>query len=153
VAPLLTGTGAPRYTIHMAHSFLLFDFGSDESAAQNARHKIEALKQAFRLGNKILLKFERVAPKESPSSSDGAPAESKSSAKKKKCADKEEDAASNDRIRLLIRLDFSDHEKHSHQRWLDRIPAEDAFKSARCGTLRPSDPAFSKTSDLFDSLP
>ncbi|HYL45838.1 MAG TPA: hypothetical protein VEU52_02325 [Candidatus Limnocylindrales bacterium] len=140
----------------MAHSFLLFDFGSDESAAQNARHKIEALKQAFRLGNKILLKFERVAPEESSSTGDGAAAESKSSAKKKKSADKEGGSAepgSNDRIRLLLRLDFSDHEKLSHQRWLDRIPAEDAFKSARCETLRPSDPAFSKTSDLFDSLP
>jgi hypothetical protein len=134
----------------MAQCFLLFDFGSDESAAQNARHKIEALKQAFRLGNKILLKFERVAPEES---TDGDAAESKQSAKKKKSADKEEDAASNDRIRLLIRLDFSDHEKLSHQRWLDRIPAEDAFKSARCETLRPSDPDFSKTSDHFDSLP
>jgi hypothetical protein len=137
----------------MAHSFLLFDFGSDESAAQNARHKIEALKQAFRLGNKILLKFERVAPEDSASTGDGDASEPKSSAKKKKSSAKEEDAASNDSIRLLIRLDFSDHEKLSHQRWLDRIPAEDAFKSARCETLRPSDPAFSKTSDLFDSLP
>jgi hypothetical protein len=137
----------------MAHSFLLFDFGSDESAAQNARHKIEALKQAFRLGNKILLKFERVAPEESSSSGDGDSAESKQSAKKRKSADKEEAASSNDRIRLLLRLDFSDHEKLSHQRWLDRIPAEDAFKSARCETLRPPDPAFAKTSDLFDTLP
>lgn len=137
----------------MAHSFLLFDFGPDESAAQQARHKIESLKQAFRLGNKILLKFERVAPEESSSTGDDGAAESKSAAKKKKSADKQKDAASNDRIRLLLRLDFSDHEKLSHQRWLDRIPAEDAFKSARCETVRPADPAFSKTSDLFDSLP
>ena len=52
-----------------------------------------------------------------------------------------------------IRLDFSDHEKLSHQRWLDRIHAEDAFKSARCEAVRPSDAAFAKTFDLFDSLP
>lgn len=138
----------------MAHSFLLFDFGSDESAAQQARHKIEALKQAFRLGNKILLKFERVAPEEPASAGDGDAVKSKSGDKKKKSAAKEEDAAaSNDHIRLLLRLDFSDHEKLSHQRWLDRIPAEDAFKSARCETVRPSDPSFAKTSDLFDNLP
>jgi hypothetical protein len=136
----------------MAHSFLLFDFGSDESAAQQARHKLEALKQAFRLGNKILLKFERVAPEESSSTGDGDASESKQSTKRKKSADKEE-ASSNDRIRLLIRLDFSDHEKLSLQRWLDRIPAEDAFKSALCETVRPADAAFSKTSDLFDNLP
>jgi hypothetical protein len=136
----------------MAPSFLLFDFGSDETAAQNARHKIEALKQAFRLGNKILLKFERAAPDEPAPESAG---ESKQPANKKKSAAKEDEPAepaSNDRIRLLIRLDFSDHEKLSHQRWLDRIPAEDAFKSAACETVRPSDPAFSKTSDLFDNL-
>ena len=132
----------------MAHSFLLFDFGSDESAAQQARHKIEALKQAFRLGNKILLKFERVGPEESPDGGD-----SKQPAKKKKSSAKEDEPAPNDHIRLLLRLDFSDHEKLSHQRWLDCIPAEDAFKSARCEALRPSDPTFSKTSDLFDSLP
>lgn len=137
----------------MAHSFLLFDFGSDEAAAQQARHKLEALKQAFRLDKKILLKFERVAPEES-SVGDGDATEAKPSGKKKKSAEKETgDAAANDHIRLLIRLDFSDHEKLSHQRWLDRIPGEDAFKSARCETVRPADPDFSKTSDLFDNLP
>ena len=46
----------------MAHSYLVFDFGTDEETAQQARHKIEAWKQGFRLGNKMLLKFERVEP-------------------------------------------------------------------------------------------
>ena len=139
----------------MAHSFLLFDFGTDESAAQHARHKLEALKQAFRLGSKILLKFERVAPEESAAKGDGDAAESKSPAKKKKSAAKEkEDEAgiSTDHIRLLIRLDFSDHEKLSHQRWLDRIPAEDPFKSVDCEIIQQPDAEFEQTAELFESL-
>jgi|ERR1700726_3800551 len=43
----------------MAHSFLIFDFGTNEEAAQQARHKLEGWKQGFRLDKKILLKFER----------------------------------------------------------------------------------------------
>jgi hypothetical protein len=43
----------------MPQSILIFDFGANEDAAQQARHKIEGWKQAFRLGDKISLKFER----------------------------------------------------------------------------------------------
>jgi hypothetical protein len=143
----------------MPHSFLIFDFGTDESAAQQARHKIEGWKQAFRLDKKILLKFEREEASAGDGSQSKPAAGTKGAASKKKSTAKgEEDpsAAAPDnssRIRLLIRLDFSDHEKLSHQRWLDRIPTEEPFKSAKSETVRHSDPSFSKTSDLFDSLP
>ncbi|HXZ13144.1 MAG TPA: hypothetical protein VEG64_12200 [Candidatus Sulfotelmatobacter sp.] len=148
----------PRYTIYMAQSFLIFDFGADEPAAQQARHKIEGWKQAFRLGNKILLKFEREEAAEGDGSRAKAAAAEKESASKKKSAakGKKDDAGAPaeppSRIRLLIRLDFSDHEKLSHQRWLDRIPTEDPFKFTKAETVRHTDPEFSKTMELFDSL-
>ncbi len=53
---------------------------------------------------------------------------------------------------MLLRLAFSDHEKISNQRWLDRIPAEEPFKSAQAETVHPGDAAFDQTSELFDSL-
>ena len=46
----------------MAQSILIFDFGTNEEAAQQARHKVDGWKQAFRLGDKMLLKFEREEP-------------------------------------------------------------------------------------------
>jgi hypothetical protein len=52
----------------------------------------------------------------------------------------------------LIRLDFSDHEKLTLQRWLDRIPSEEPFKSASGETVRHNDAAFAATLELFDSL-
>jgi len=51
-----------------------------------------------------------------------------------------------------VRLDFSDHEKLSQQRWLERIPADDHFKDASSKTIRAGDADFSKTAELFDSL-
>jgi hypothetical protein len=50
----------------MAHTYLLFDFGTDEEKAQLARHKLEGWKQAFRLDKKLLYKFERAEPKRKP---------------------------------------------------------------------------------------
>ena len=43
----------------MAHTYLLFDFGTDEEKAQLARHKLEGWKQAFRLDKKLQYKLER----------------------------------------------------------------------------------------------
>jgi hypothetical protein len=45
----------------MAHIYMSFDFGTDEEKAQQARHKLEMWKQAFRLDKKMLYKFERTA--------------------------------------------------------------------------------------------
>src|SRR5277367_2282326 len=46
-------------TIFMAHTYLLFDFGTDEEKAQLARQKLERWKQAFRLDKKLQYKLER----------------------------------------------------------------------------------------------
>ena len=141
----------------MPQSIFIFDFGANEEAAQQARHKIDAWKQGFRLGNKMLLKFERSnsegateeeSDKEPRKAARGKAASNKSAAAKTD-AEKPKDSSN---IRLLLRLAFSDHEKLSHQRWLDRIPAEQPFKSARGQTIRTGDPEFPETADLFDSL-
>ena len=150
----------------MAHSFLIFDFGSDEDAAQQARHRIEGWKQGFRLDKKLQVKFERkehgaktagaeAAPPKVAKS--GAKAKAKQGAKSKPGAgdaDSETNSAQADpaKIRLIVRLDFSDHEKLSHQRWVERIPSEEPFKGANPHIIRVGEPEFRSTSDLFDSL-
>ena len=109
----------------MSQSYMIFDFGTNEEAAQQARHRLEGWKQAFRLDKKLLLKFERQAPEKT----DGG-----------------------ERIRLLVRLDFSDHERLSHHRWLERIPTEAPFKEAAQEIVRQGESDFEKTAELFDSL-
>ena len=147
----------------MSQSILIFDFGSNEEAAQQARHKLEGWKQAFRLGDKLQLKFERVESEESAESgADEKPASAKKGATgksqaKKASAEKNEDdekksAEAPAHIRILIRLDFSDHEKLSHQRWIERIPTDEPFKGANPQVIRAGEPQFKPTSDLFDSL-
>jgi len=133
----------------MAHSYLVFDFGTDEETAQQARHKVEAWKQGFRLGNKMLLKFERAEPGDEGGNEAGD--EAKTPAKKKAAA-KSDKGESGGNIRVLVRLDFSDHEKLSQQRWLDRIPTEPPFKSVDCDIIRQPDAEFEKTDELFESL-
>jgi hypothetical protein len=138
----------------MAQTILIFDFGTNEEAAQQARHKVEAWKQGFRLGNKILLKFERVEnePKPAGDVDEAKPAQGKKAAAHKKSSAKDEkDDGTNAQVKLLVRLDFSDHEKLSHQRWLDRIPAEEPFKSAKAETLRHNDASFGKAAERFES--
>jgi hypothetical protein len=165
----------------MPSSYLIFDFGGDEEAAQQARHKVEGWKQGFRLGDKLAIKFEREHPdaeasesaeedaegsgarKESSKSSakpaPGKPAssakhhaaEGKHSAKKKSSATDDEQNAGG-KVRLIVRLNFSDHEKLSLQRWLDRIPTEEPFKSLRPKIVRHPDPDFPKTDQLFETL-
>lgn len=111
--------------LFMAQSYLIFDFGANEQAAQQARHKLEGWKQGFRLGNKVLFKFDR----ESPEKKNGG-----------------------ERIRIFVRLDFSDHEKLSLHRWLERIPAEEPFKSAALAVHRPGEDGFASTAERFDAL-
>ena len=145
----------------MAHSFLIFDFGGNEEAAQQARHRIDGWKQGFRLDKKLQVKFERKEPEAKlEAASAAAPKTGKSSAKGKTKAGaktkSEGESASGpgdaSQIRLIVRLDFSDHEKLSHQRWIERIPAEDLFKAANPQIVRAGEPEFKPTSDLFDSL-
>jgi hypothetical protein len=132
----------------MPQSILIFDFGTNEDAAQQARHKVEGWKQGFRLGNKMLLKFER---EDSSEKDNGGEAKDTDAKTRKKAAKKENDEPAG-RLRLFLRLDFSEHEKISHQRWLDRIPDEEPFKSAAGETVRQGDAEYPKTSELFESL-
>ena len=141
----------------MAHIYLLFDFAKDEQKAQQARHKLEGWKQAFRLDKKLLYKMERTST--TPADSDATPAKAEKPEKTKrtakaKVAAKEEappPSASED-IRLLIRLGFSGHEKLSEQRWLQRIPAEEPFHRASPTVVRPGDGNFEETETQFEEL-
>ncbi|MFZ0334534.1 MAG: hypothetical protein WAN10_19035 [Candidatus Acidiferrales bacterium] len=136
----------------MARAFLLFNFGSDEEAAQKARHRIDAWKQAFRLGSKVQFKLERQTPAASGDSEGSQGREPKgkggAAAKPKNTLD----AETPERIRLLIRLDFSAHEKNLFQTWLDRIPAEEPFKSVKPEAIQRDAGNFEQISELFDSL-
>src|ERR1700724_3231373 len=62
----------PSQTRRMAHTYMLFDFGADEEAAQKARHKLEGWKQAFRLDKKLQFKFDRGQPTATEASSEPA---------------------------------------------------------------------------------
>jgi hypothetical protein len=153
----------------MAQTILVFDFGTDEDAAQQARHKIEGWKQGFRLGNKMMLKFERpdaapVSPAEQSAAEEpeeekparkaaakGAKVAVVSKAAKGEKSAKGEGSAGG-RVRVMIRLFFSDHEKLTQQRWLDRIPSEDPFKKAKAEVVRQADPEFAQTAETFDLL-
>jgi hypothetical protein len=137
----------------MAQSIFIFDFGTNEEAAQQARHKIESWKQGFRLGNKMTLKFDREDIVAEEEGGDEAPTKAaKKSAEKNSAERKGDGAEAATRVRVLVRLDFSDHEKLSHQRWLDRIPAEEPFKSAKAETVRSGDPEHPKVAERFDLL-
>lgn len=135
----------------MAQAFLLFDFGSDEEIVQKARLRVEAWKQAFRLGNKLQLKLER-----QPAGASGNSQESKQHAAKGKHHTNEEgsdsEAKTAEHIRLLIRLDFSAHEKHLFQTWLDRIPSEEPFRSAKQEAIQRGAETFEQTVERFESL-
>ena len=43
----------------MAHSYIRLDFGTDEEKAQQARHKLDGWRQAFRLDKKLQYKLDR----------------------------------------------------------------------------------------------
>jgi hypothetical protein len=130
---------------NMAQTFLIFDFGSNEEVAQQARLTIDRWRQGFRLDKKLLVKFDR---KEAGETGGGKAGVSSSGKKAGKEASKQEDG----RILLLVRLDFSDHERLTNQRWLDRIPTETLFKDASPKVIRHADPEFAATAERFDAL-
>src|SRR5258707_9820594 len=155
----------PAHIYCMAYYCLVFDFGGDEDAAQQARHRIEGWRQGFRLDKKLQLKFERKDLEAKQDTPAEPPAKASKGSSKGKAASKtkvktagatEAEAGSNplpaSGIRLIVRLDFSDHEKLSHQRWLERIPTEEPFKTANPKVIRPGGPDFATTEALFESL-
>lgn len=131
----------------MAHSYLIFDFGSNEETAQQARHRIEGWIQGFRLGKKLLVKFDRG---DEESSGGGDAGESDTAGEP---AASGKDAGSDQQaIVVMVRLDFSDHEKLSHQRWLERIPSDDLFKNAHPKIIRQGDADFAGAAERFEAL-
>jgi hypothetical protein len=111
----------------MTQSYLIFDFGGNEEAAQQAARRIEGWKQSFRLGTKLQLKFDRQDSVDAKDSGGG-------------------------HIRLLVRLDFSEHEKLSYTRWFERIPAEAPFKGLPLEIVRSTDAGYEKTAEAFAEL-
>ena len=154
-------------TQFMPHTYLLFDFATDEEKAQLARHKLETWKQAFRLDKKLLYKFDRATsgdgaepsveekpakPAKEAKTKGGAKSKSKSTAKSEASEAASKETPSPEPVKLLIRLDFSSHEKLSEQRWVDRIPTEDPFQAASPKVIKPSDTEFSDTEKQFEDL-
>jgi hypothetical protein len=161
----------------MAHAYgiyIRFDFGTDEEKAQQARHKLEGWRQAFRLDKRVQYKMDRpesVAPpetsatpaaaekpataaktKERPAAKASAKAAGKSGEPAaSKAAASKSDGAADGKVGLLVRLYFSPHEKLSEQRWLARIPAEEPFKSASPKVINQDDPEFEATDQQFES--
>jgi len=140
----------------MAHIYLHFDFANDEEKAQQARHKLEGWKQAFRLDKKLLYKLERTAA--TPTDGDMKPAKEETAKAKGKAAAKGKakteapPADSTDDIKLLVRLAFSGHEKLSEQRWVQRIPTEEPFREAAPAVVKPGDANFEAIEKQFEEL-
>jgi hypothetical protein len=154
----------------MAHSYIRLDFGTDEEKVQQARHKLDGWRQAFRLDKKLQYKLDRpenvrVESASKPEPDVKAPPAGKpkgkgaekakgqaASAKSSVPLAVKTSAAANGKVGLLVRLYFSSHEKLSEQRWLDRIPSEEPFKSASPRVVHHSDPEFETTDKQFEAL-
>jgi len=154
----------------MAHSYIRFDFGTDEEKAQQARHKLDGWRQAFHLDKKLQYKVDRpesaaaaTAPTPEPATKPAPPEKSKAksaekakgkaaSAKSSAPPAEKKPAPPNGKVSLLVRLYFSSHEKLSEQRWLDRIPSEEPFKSATPKIIHHNDPEFDSTDKQFETL-
>lgn len=169
---------AASQTRSMAHAYgiyIRFDFGTDEEKAQQARHKLEGWRQAFRLDKRVQYKMDRPGnavpesaakpvPAEKPAASakgkekPAAKASAKTAGKSSepvasKAATAKSDGAADGKVGLLVRLYFSPHEKLSEQRWLARIPAEEPFKSASPKVINHNDPEFDATDQQFEAIP
>jgi len=129
----------------MPETFLTFDFATGEETAQQARHKLEMWKQSFRLDKKLRFAFDRG---DSPAEPAAEAAASKGKSKPKK----EEADSPGGPVKLLVRLYFSDHEKMTGQRWLQRIPQEEPFKDASPQVIPAGAPEFAATQQRFEAL-
>jgi hypothetical protein len=147
----------------MAHIYMHFDF-ADEENAQQARHKLDVWKQAFRLDKKLQYKLERPEEEgaEDSASADAAAGtkdtekpKSKSKSQNRKKSGRTEGSSEGNgtsTVSLLVRLYFSSHEKLSEQRWVDRIPTEEPFKSASPRVLRQGEAGFEEALKQFSDL-
>src|ERR1700738_3740681 len=126
----------------MAHIYMQVDFGADEKKAQQAWHKLEGWKQAFRLDQKLIFKFDR---DEAEGEVEGQDAKSK----RKKTKEESETGGA---VKLILRLGFSGHEKITEQRWVDRIPSEEPFSSSSPQVIKQSQPEFAGVAERFENL-
>lgn len=125
---------------------MLFDFGSDEQKAQQARHKLDVWKQAFRLDKKMTFKFERgnIAPS---ASEPFETLQAKGNGKEEK-----KTAVPQGTVKLLLRLGFSGHEKITEHHWTERIPSEEPFRSSSPHVIKQREPEFDATEKRFENL-
>jgi hypothetical protein len=147
----------------MPHIYMVFEFANDEESAQQARHKLETWKQAFRLDKKLLYKLERAAntpvdgdskptAQEAKAGKEAKPTKGKVKASKKEAGDEKEKSKSKEDIRLLVRLGFSGHEKLTEQQWVQRIPTEEPFRDASPVIVKPGEAKFEATEKQFEEL-
>lgn len=138
----------------MAHIYLVFDFAKDEEKLQQARHKLEGWKQAFRLDKKLLYKMERVEATAGDGDGQAAKTEKAEKGKGKKKAGAADGNASSQEadLKLLVRLAFSGHEKLTEQRWVERIPAEEPFQGALPRVVKSADGGFEAVKKQFEEL-
>ncbi|HYL86243.1 MAG TPA: hypothetical protein VE263_18615 [Candidatus Angelobacter sp.] len=153
----------------MAHTYIRFDFGKDEEKAQQARHKLDGWRQAFRLDKRVQYKMDRpespagettakTEATEKPAAAPKGKAKTAAKSATKPAGKSEESAgtkppsADDGKVGLLVRLYFSSHEKLSEQRWIERIPSEEPFKSAAPRVIHHSDPEFASADQQFESL-
>ena len=138
----------------MAHIYLKFDFADDEEKAQQARHKLDSWKQAFRLDKKLLYKFDRGNGASAAPHEKGAKKEKAPKGPKSKAATRQEkpESVPASQTKLYLRLAFSNHEKLTEQRWVERIPAEEPFKSAAPLTVREGQAGFEEAESRFEEL-
>jgi hypothetical protein len=166
--PCLDLSAIASQTENMAHIYFSFDFGKNEEKAQQARHKLEMWKQAFRLDKKMLYKFERESDAEAPADHGAEKSEetekaaaktaktpkaakSKSHGKKKEDTDGEGDAPTGN-VKLYLRLAFSGHEKMTEERLLKKIPSEEPFSELSPKAVNDQDAEFGELEAKFDSL-
>jgi len=153
---------AATQTENMAHIYLTFDFGSDEEKAQQARHKLESWKQAFRLDKKMLYKFDRKedgAAPAAPAPVAGAKEKSGKNAEGKRAKGQVKTdpepaklASSSAGIQLILRLALSNHEKLTEQRLLQRFSNEEPFKVVRAKTIRETEAGYTDLDSHFQEL-
>lgn len=150
----------------MAHIYMVFDFATDEEKLQQARHKLEGWKQAFRLDKKLLYKMERIEPMAGDGDGSGAKSEkpekstkpdkteksTKGKGKAKAAAEEEKKSQANGDVKLLVRLAFSGHEKLSEQRWVQRIPSEEPFQGATPKVVKSGEAGFEEVEKKFEEL-
>ena len=147
----------------MAHTYMVFEF-PDEEKAQQARHKLEGWKQAFRLDKKLQVKFDRGdeavgegAEDSEPGTDHAASAKKgeKSAAKGKAAKGKKGDGAdeaSGGPVQLIVRLYFSGHEKLKEQQATARISGEEIFKKAHPKVVSEGQAGFEDALKRFEGL-